>query len=838
MTATSKKSSFLASFFPAAQPADAATARNGFIASLRHAVIDDAGFAVIADGDQAHLAFALKLVPSSRRHDADMDFIAESAVIALPAGSVIQSAVLSSPQVLAKLDAWRDARATDNTTLAGRVTNARYEFMRAAAELGAPNSAAAMPRVRSHFLFVQIPVPAGSTGKEDNDFMRLAVELQQTVKHYLRAAGVRNVVMSQSDIRELWVELLNLQMPLRDRAEFAKQSGGLLADDYLMPGATIGVDGTDTILLTGSQAPVAVAALTVDAPSMHAHLQATESVLGNPLSRDDRIGCPFWAYTTIQVVDQEKARSSIEGKVAQLRRTLPGAQGVTNVMSHLADRLKNAEAFLMQLDRGRKAVRAYSGINLYAPPEEMPRFVENTCHLWRKAGFRISKESHIAGAVFAASLPFQYSASIDRPSAGLRRASMMTSFNAACLMFLLGTPDIDADGAGGPLLLSRQGHLTSLDPWGHERGRESNNFLITGSAGSGKNFLAMEVLVDTLAKGGNAAILDMGRSYHHHVAALGGKAVNFDKSTPVTVNPFSLLKSETDLMDTHAMLQAMLLTLAFGTSSLDEVPRNAWMLTDLAVEAAYRSAGANASLQTVIDWLSTRQEPDAALLVEKLSLFVEGKYEKWFSGQSELPRAEDLVVYEFEGLHNDPAYKAVMSAVLIHLHVEAYRAERSQKKLILVGEADSLFENSICRALEMAMRRARALNVAYGLISRAHPKALAQGWHSTVPLRIVLRAHPDMLDLFIAAGVLRAEAREHAQTLYDEMYVEWHEGGGVYRLLVDDFSYFAFTTQARDIVKIREAQKDGSSFVDAVARCADDAQILRDIGRIARDSND
>jgi hypothetical protein len=356
--------------------------------------------------------------------------------------------------------------------------------------------------------------------------------------------------------------------------------------------------------------------------------------------------------------------------------------------------------------------------------------------------------------------------------------------------------------------------------------------VITGSAGTGKNFVAMEVLVDTLAKGGTGAILDMGQSYRHHVLALGGKAVDLNEASPISVNPFSLLGDASDLAEIQPALVDMVLTLAFGTSSADEW--SARVLTSAAVDAAYGAAGADASLQTLIDWLSTRDEADAARLVDRLGLFVEGKYQRWFAGPSELPRSAELVVYDVQALRDTPIYGAVLNAVLTHLHLETCRADRHRKKLVLVGEADSLFEKTGGQTLEMVMRRARRVNGAYGIVSRGQNVALEQEWHSNAGLLIMLRAQPDMIDSFIAARILRPEARELARTLYGEMYVQWDDGGGVYRLLADDFSYFAFTTRHVDIRKVCDALNEGLSYVDAVARCADDAQILRDVGRLVR----
>ena len=68
------------------------------------------------------------------------------------------------------------------------------------------------------------------------------------------------------------------------------------------------------------------------------------------------------------------------------------------------------------------------------------------------------------------------------------------------------------------------------------------NAVVAASSGSGKSFLANELLATNLSVGGRCWVIDLGRSYENLCEALGGQFVAFiTRDAHLSVNPFGLI---------------------------------------------------------------------------------------------------------------------------------------------------------------------------------------------------------------------------------------------------------------------------------------------------------
>ena len=66
---------------------------------------------------------------------------------------------------------------------------------------------------------------------------------------------------------------------------------------------------------------------------------------------------------------------------------------------------------------------------------------------------------------------------------------------------------------------------------------------MTGKSGSGKSVLMQELVTGLIGAGGEAVVIDDGRSFQHTAEALGGAFIAFGKD-PACLNPFAMIDAE------------------------------------------------------------------------------------------------------------------------------------------------------------------------------------------------------------------------------------------------------------------------------------------------------
>src|SRR5690606_23700958 len=117
----------------------------------------------------------------------------------------------------------------------------------------------------------------------------------------------------------------------------------------------------------------------------------------------------------------------------------------------------------------------WTGINVITTPDRATTDVDYVCGLWRKAGFKASRESYISLPVWLQALPWGYNWHIDKAVEGIQRSQSVTSLNAAtaaiCQGDWSGNGPMIKKGAGGEkyayanglLLTSRRGQMACID---------------------------------------------------------------------------------------------------------------------------------------------------------------------------------------------------------------------------------------------------------------------------------------------------------------------------------------------------------------------------------------
>lgn len=788
------------------------------------------------------LGFAPLLVAGT-----DVESQLEAVLTNCPAETVVQIGVLSGTQTEINLSAWLDARLKQNKhELLAELALRRAEFFRAASTHGGSLTYGGtnfQPRKFFYYISVTMPYNGAPDDERSMDvFIKSVLSLRATMEGALKGASIPSVPLDRYAFESLMNEILNPQLSpeaRRDRIGSGVPLPACLVDRE----SRIRMQGDGTIrfssLKDGSNDVVATV-LTMDAAPAEGWLPNTSKLMGHPLSRDDRINCPFWLHTTILVQNPDKAKDRITMKLGSLnKQMMSDSPWYRSMMGHLYTQKEELDGLLEASRHGHAPMRVWAGIVLYNAPERSKRESEYVANLWRKAGFRCSPERYISLPVFLAGLPLMYDPATDPPSRGLQRSNTVNSFNAATLMHVQGDWQGSDPSRGGPLLISRRGQLASIDLFDTS---SNYNFVVIAQSGSGKSFFANELAADFLSRNGVVRIFDVGRSYKRFASVMGGAILEFSPENPVSINPFADINNHADLWELMPMLKSLIRQMAFPLTDDDtfETKFNwEYAAIEQAITSAWEINRESTGLEHVYYWMADQEDTRYKDLAFQLHSFAVGRYSAWFNGPRQVQLNNDLIIVELEDLEVDPDLQAVVMTLMIHqITKDMYLSDpdRKRPKMLLVDEGWRLLGDKQSGGfISKAFRTVRKYRGCAGAITQSYgdfaASAAARAALENSAWQFVLKQKADSIDFAVSqkwlqddellTGMLKTVNSDSAQG-FSEIFVRGESGQGVYRFVTDRHSYWMYTTNPTDLAKLADTQKahncDLVTAVDILAR--------------------
>lgn len=825
------------------QLAQALTERVSFHDWLSYREFDEErNLVYITAADTFRVGFVLGFAPLLAA-GTDIEPQLEAVLTNCPSDTVVQFGVLSGGQTQPILDAWTRARIEVNPhPMLQEVALRRAEFFQAAAEHGGTltfGGTSFQPRNYFYYLSVTLPyngAPDDAAGMEI--FLKNVVGLRATLQGGLNGAMIPSWPLDRSEFEFLVNELINPQLTpeeRRDRLDSNAPIPACLVDKESR--ITVNPDGT--IGFTSGRNPdpkaeIVATVLTMDAPPVEGWLPNTSKLMGHPLSRDDRISCPFWMHTTILVQNPDKAKDRITMKLGSLNKQMMSeSPWYRSMMGHLYTQKDELDQLLDAARTGHAPVRVWSGVVLYNTRDRVKRDTEYVANLWRKAGFRCSPERYISLPVFLAGLPMMYDPATDNPGRGIQRANTVNSFNAATLMHVQGDWRGSSPNRGGPLLVSRRGQLASIDLFDTS---SNYNFVVIAQSGSGKSFFSNELAVDFLSRNGVVRIFDVGRSYKRFASVMGGVILEFTPDNPVSLNPFSGIKTHGELFELMPMLKSLIRQMTFPLSD-DESMETQFNWEYQAIEQAITSAweihqGAT-GLEHVYHWMAQQADTRYQDLAFQLHSFAVGRYSAWFNGERQIELNNDLIIVELEDLEVDPDLQAVVMTLMIHqITKDMYLSDpdRKRPKLLLVDEGWRLLGDKQSGGfISKAFRTVRKYRGCAGAITQSYAdfaaSAAARAALENSAWQFVLKQKSESIDFAVhqkwisgdelLTGMLKT-VNSDSSAGFSEIFVRGELGQGVYRFVTDRHSYWLYTTNPKDLARLAEIQAQGLSLLDAV----------------------
>lgn len=813
------------------------------------------GYVVRDDGTHPQIGFVLQFQPVMVAGK-DMEQQIESVITRAPADTIIQFAAHSSPAIEDRLEAWRSRRmAYNENEILQELVEHRVRHMHRAA-----NGVSLLPRERLYPREIQYFVSFTMTfhgdpehPEEIRSWRQQVDEFRQSVIGTFESMGVGPVPMDENGVRRLLRRLANPQKVPGDLDRSADDSMPFRSSLFEKD-TRVRVEPSGALSFSDPERQTSVVPITVDGYPDMLRLYMTGELIGSILSPSDRIAPAYWLHTTIHKPDPEAARDDIQMRLGLIsKQCMSDSEWYKGMMPHLFQRRDDTRNLLNQTRDSFCPVRMWTGINLMTEPDRAASDADYVTSLWRKAGYRASRERYIALPVWLQSLPWGYNPAMDTPTGGIQRATMVSSLNGACAAICQGDwggngPSIRKDPQGNPyvyanglLLTSRRGQTACIDIFDSST---NYNFAVIAASGAGKSFLANEMVTDMRCRNGVVRIIDVGGSYRELASLLGGQELSFDPNNPISLNPFWGIgnaavweddEGGSEIGEMIPILKSVITQMAFPLSEPDNYQ---YQLIEKAILEGHYRQGRQMETRHVWEWLDERGkegDENARGIALQLEPFAVGRHAAWFNGEPELDLSNPFTILELEELNADRELRnVVLTLLMARTTREMYLSSRAYPKMMLMDEAwDLLSDPKSGDFIETAFRRIRKYFGAAGIITQSFkdtdmsPAAAAA--YDNASWKFVLKQSGPSLNyaqehdklgnsdefLFdLLRGVKPGQG-------YSELYIQHDNGGGLFRFAVDPFSYYLYSTNPKDLARIQAQTDQGYTTREAIQRVAD-----------------
>lgn len=783
----------------------------------------------------------------------------------IPAGTIFSSYALASNNIEGFCENWSVSRKNNHSAVFDAITKRRVKHLidwahgrKKPMSLGSQFQ----PRVTQHYLFIRIPASFTTYNVENvNAFIEKVNHIHHSIVAKLDATHMPSRRLSGSAMAKVAKEMINLHMSTEDIRETGINVDQSLAEQIAPPDCKQIIDKEGYIhfssTTTGQNKVAAVMTVNKYAKSKAHFLSEMQKCIGSVEETDDIIPGNFYAFSILEKQDRTKRLKDVVRKVANVEWHTSVENRVFQQIFRRHHEMKaTIYDYLDKIKNGKGAFKAISGIVVSGNDKKA---VMNACEraqtAWLGANLELVRETAIAAPMWLASFPGRYIPSMDGVSQGLQRGVSMSALNAATLMHVQGDWTGSHPIEGGLLGLTRRGNLSVLNFF--KTFKANFNALIAASSGSGKSFLMADFLADFLTRGGIVRGIDAGRSYYNLVDILGGQNVVCEKDSPLCFNLFSTMKTRDMLDEALDTLTRLVAQMCFpsGYEACDEkgLPWEESVIKDAIVSAWERKR----DTMNLMDVYQTLQQAlkqgqyvkdDQRLkdILQILGQWVKGPHAKWFMGTWNIEFDDPLMVFELDELRASPALQnIILNIILAKITDEMYCSYKTDKalnkgeitpKIIFLDEAwDLLSRPFTARFIEEAARRVRKYYGSIVIITQAFTdmgknsasEAFVQNSNWILSLmQDIGTVKKAMDDGLINLGDYAVDLIDtlHKTNHYSEIYAlnKSLKGEGVYRLVVDPYSYYTYTTDAQEKARVNQLVKSGKSISEAIALITDE----------------
>ena len=548
------------------------------------------------------------------------------------------------------------------------------------------------------------------------------------------------------------------------------------------------------------------------------------------VSDADQIPSPFLFCLNILLEDQ---KTKLHAKCNMILMQ----QGVGSFAPSLARKKEEYLWATGEIDKGTRFFKILPILWVYDSPEKSRRALDRARRLWEGQGYLMQEDRGILPILFISSLPFglyDVGKNIDQ----LERDYIVPAETISSILPVQG----DFSGAGKPqmLFVSRKGQVASLDLLA--KGANNHNALVAATSGSGKSFFLNYLVTNYFAAGAKMRIIDIGGSYKKMTKMCGARYMDFDDRSDICINPFSRI---VDVEHDIPIIAPIIGQMAYSSTGAAPTEIEMTLLKN-AVRWAWEKEGPSAGVDTVCRFLAEHKafRGEGGEILEaarKLAFNIEdftsrGPYGRFFNGPSTFDiSSDDFVVLELEHLEpKKELFRVVTLQIINAVTKDLYLSDRKTPRFVIFDEAWKFLGKAghLREVIEEGYRRARKYKGSFSIITQS-PLDIKQFG----PVGDVIQGN-SAFKFFLESGDFERAAAEKIidygefelrmlksvksrKPHYSEIFMDTPFGFGVGRLMVDPFSYYAFTSDGDEIAEIEDLVQKGMSYAQAIRTMVD-----------------
>ena len=553
--------------------------------------------------------------------------------------------------------------------------------------------------------------------------------------------------------------------------------------------------------------------------------------VGSIMDIASQISHPFFITQNITFLNQAQENTKLVSGAAKTAQQVQ--KGKFTALFPLFHK-KHAEYQLLQqtIANGESLMLMSHTVNVFYPLGESESAFQEIKSLYKTFGFTMVTNSNIQLPAFLCSLPLYHDFATAKEQKRYRLMSLYTRTNIVNMMPLFA----DSKGTGYPSLmfLSRRGQLQFFDIF---QTNSNFNIAISAKSGSGKSFIANEIVNSAQATGSRVCIIDIGSSYENTCFLGDGQYIRFNSESGMCINPFSFIELKSnieansnlspeeqllameDLDDQITMLKSIFLVSA-GIGESDDNYQLADSYFEQAIISSLQKHQTNSTYTTVYDELLELAKVENNNMIKDLANSIKsytkhGIFGKYFEGQANINLNNELMVLELEELQTKGNLKFIALLILmLKVTQDMYLAPRKQKKYCIIDEAwDLMAGGSTGKFIVTGYRRARRYNGSFTTITQRiddyaeNPTTMA--CYSNAAIKIMLSQDPPHSVLKPDDYTMEMLSSLKSEVgVYSEFILQIDETKTMCRFITDDFTQFMYSSNANDITLLKMVREE------------------------------
>jgi conjugal transfer ATP-binding protein TraC len=317
----------------------------------------------------------------------------------------------------------------------------------------------------------------------------------------------------------------------------------------------------------------------------------------------------------------------------------------------------------------------------------------------------------------------------------------------------------------------------------------------------------------------------------------GARYLDFSDRTDLCINPFTrIIDPEHDI----PVIAPIIAQMVYSTT--DTPPSETEMtLVKNAVRWAWDQEGPEAGVDTIHRFLAgyrqhAKENGEILAAAEKLAFNIgdftsRGPFGRFFNGRSNFDISQDeFVVLELEHLEpKKELFRVVTLQIINAVTKDLYLSDRQDPRFIVFDEAWKFLGRSgpLQEVIEEGYRRARKYHGSFSIITQSVLDLKLFGQvGDVIRANSAFKFYLESVDFERAAAENLIDYDPFAMQVlksvksrkprYSELFMDTPFGAGVGRLVVDPLSYYAFTSDAREIAEIERLVSGGRSYEEAI----------------------